>query len=58
MVKNHNSLKDSTSKMEINYFADMDISEMPLMKNLPNVEVTNDYDHPILSVVPDTDWRA
>jgi C1A family cysteine protease len=44
--------------MDINQFADLDITEMPLMKNIPNVEVTHEYDHPILSVPPDTDWRA
>lgn len=58
MVKAHNSLKDSTSKMEINHYADMDVSEMPLMKNLPLIEDKLEYDHPLLSVPTEIDWRT
>ena len=57
-VNNHNSLKDSTSKMKINKFADMDINEIPFMRNMPQVEVNNEFEHPILSVPADTDWRT
>jgi C1A family cysteine protease len=44
--------------MEINHFADMDLNELPLMKSLPKVEETNIYDHPLLSVPSDFDWRT
>jgi hypothetical protein len=44
--------------MEINHFADMDFKELPLMKSLPKVEETNEYDHPLLSVPSDIDWRT
>ena len=36
----------------------MDLSEMPLMKNLPNIEETNEYNHPLLSVPSNIDWRT
>ena len=44
--------------MEINHFADMDVSELPLMKNLPLIEDKQEYDHPLLSVPTDIDWRT
>ena len=44
--------------MEINQFADMDLNEMALMRNLPQVEVTNQSEHPMLSVPTDFDWRT
>lgn len=59
MVQAHNQREDTTSKMEINQFADMSMDEMPLMKNLPKVDETDESnEHPRLSVPPNTDWRT
>ncbi len=44
--------------MEINHFADMHITEMPLMNNLPLIEEKQEYDHPLLSVPSAIDWRT